>query len=793
MRLIIGLTEHIGDIVACEPVSRYLRDKYPDAQIDWAVFDKYRELIDTNPYIDETITVGCLTDWIKITKHAAYDEVIDLHVNYRVCPHCNIPLIKEHGNPFVNVYQWFDYGALLEAFSQGAGLPRISGQPKLYLNDEHIQAVNILNLKNDYFVIHRKSNDFRKDYIDEYWLRIVEVIIAETGMIAVEIGTLGEEVISPLGDRVIDLRDKTSILQSAEVIRRSKFFIGVDSGPAHMANALFVPGIVLLGKYHVFRRYNPFTGFYASTSPCVKIVRNELGPVRELALNDIIESVRYVISNLECKNTPAHDMSANNIVVGQPKNDSGSNYILPNYNVDIDFRQDIYEQTSHNSVSGEPRIFAFYLPQFHPIAENNKGHRPGFTEWDNVIASKPLFRGHYQPRTPGELGYYDLRSIEVMRDQVRLANDHGISGFCFYYYYFQGRRLLHTPIDNYIASDIKAPFFFLWANENWTRRWDGGDNELIVSQNHSDEDDLVFIRGLLKTFSDDRYVKIDGMPILMIYKTHLFPNIRRSTDLWRNEVVKHGFAGLYIIKVDDWTTEPTIPQYDGCDASYEIPSNVVPTWCEIKDFSSYDIVDDFQGRIVDYRSFASFHIGRPEPAYKRFRTVMAPWDNTPRYGTKAMVHVNHDNDSYKLWMTSVLLSTYERFQEQERIVFLHSWNEWCEGTYVEPDGQTGRRRLEETREALADVRALLKRKHLPGTLKEDAIHYRVLKSREEGALRIILNQASDLANLRGNINRVQGEYHAFMESIYASKSWRLTKPLRFFMRNIKLMSRKINE
>jgi ADP-heptose:LPS heptosyltransferase len=456
MRLIVGLTEHIGDIVACEPVSRYLRQTYPDAKIDWAVFDKYRELIDTNPYIDGTVSIDCLTDWIKLYKHGAYDKVIDLHVNYRVCPHCNIPLIKAHGNPFVNVYQWFDYGALLEAFSQGAGLPRISGQPKLYLNDEHIKAVDLLTLEEDYFVIHRTSNDPRKDYIDQYWLKLIDIIIAETGLTAIEIGTLGEDIISPLGDRVIDLRDKTSILQSAEIIRRSKFFIGVDSGPAHMANALYVPGIILLGQYHVFRRYNPFTGFYASNSPCVKIVRNELGPVRELPLNNIIEATRYVISNLNCTQTPAHDLSAYDIVVDQLIYDSGSNY--QHRNSEIDFSPEVYKQTAYNAIPGEPRIFAFYLPQFHPIAENNKGHRPGFTEWDNVIASKPLFRGHNQPRRPGELGYYDLRSVEVMRDQIRLANDHGISGFCFYYYYFQGHKLLHTPIDNYIKSDIKAPF-----------------------------------------------------------------------------------------------------------------------------------------------------------------------------------------------------------------------------------------------------------------------------------------------------------------------------------------------
>jgi len=792
MKIIIGLTEHIGDIIACEPVVRYLREKHPKAHISWVVFAAYRELIDTNPQIDETVVVDCLTDWMKLSKHGAFDLIVDLHVNYRVCPHCRIPLVKERGNPFVNIYEWFDYGALLESFSQGAGLPKLSGQPKLYLTQEHRDPVEKLGLPENYFVIHRQSNDFDKDWGAENWPELVKTISHETGLRAVDIGMQRDGLPSPLGDLVIDLLSKTPLLQTAEVIRRAKFFVGVDSGPAHMANALQVPGIVLLGKYNVFRQYNPYTGFYASKSPRVRLVRNILGPARELPLHDVVEATRYV----------AGVVLAPEAVAPEPVSDAIA--ILPSDPVRDNLPTVAQLQKNHapdtsgapghvaGALPDEARIFAFYLSQFHPIAENNYGHRPGFTEWDNVIKSKPLFRGHDQPRIPGELGYYDLRSIDVMREQVRLAQEHGVTGFCFYYYYFQGRRLLQTPVDNYIKSDIKAPFFFLWANENWSRRWDGGDKEIIIAQNHNDEDDLSFIRGLLDVFADERYVKIDGKPILMIYKTHLFPDIRRSTDLWRDEVVKHGFPDLFLVMVDDWTSDPPVPREMGFDASYEIPSNIVQEECLIKDHEALDVVEGFTGRIVDYQKFASYHMGRPTPIYKRFRTVMAPWDNTSRYGSTAMVQINHQNDSYKLWLTNALLSTYENFPAQERIVFLHSWNEWCEGTYVEPDGKTGRRLLEETRQAVADVRTLISQGLTGKSLLDQAKLYRALQYKEEGALRTFqaLRQQNmyiyrDLGTLHSRIEeRARAEREAIYASVYASTSWRVTKPLRVLSRVI---------
>ncbi|EQD70903.1 glycosyl transferase family 9, partial [mine drainage metagenome] len=235
MKILVGLIEHLGDIVACEPVVRYLKMEHKNALLSWAVSEPYRELIDSNPYIDETVIIGCLTEWINYAKTSKYDYIIDLHVNYRICQQCNIPLFKTAGNPFVNAWEWFDYGSLLEAFSVGAGLPRLSAQPRVYLSQNHIDAVNKLGLGSEYVVINRDSNDKNKDWLNKNWDYIIKKIINDFGLSVVEVGTDVNSKITKylFNDKsYINLKSKTTILECAEVIRRSCLFIGIDSGPA---------------------------------------------------------------------------------------------------------------------------------------------------------------------------------------------------------------------------------------------------------------------------------------------------------------------------------------------------------------------------------------------------------------------------------------------------------------------------------------------------------------------------------------------------------------------------------
>ena len=245
-------------------------------------------------------------------------------------------------------------------------------------------------------------------------------------------------------------------------------------------------------------------------------------------------------------------------------------------------------------------------PQFHPAGENDWAHGAGFTEWHNVIKAQPLFRGHYQPRVPGELGFYDLRAEEVLHRQAELAKEHKISGFCFYYYYFHGRKLLFTPIQNFLRSKIDMPFMILWANENWSKRWDGGNQEVIIEQRHSWEDDIAFLRELVPLFHDKRYVTVGDRPILLVYKAHLFPDIRVTVERWREEITRHGFPDLYLVMADDWVSDPDHPRHLGFDASYEIPSNLIPPNVLVEDAEALDLRDDFTGQIVDYAKFRAF-------------------------------------------------------------------------------------------------------------------------------------------------------------------------------------------
>ncbi len=809
MRILIGLIEHLGDIVACEPVTRHLKAEHPSASLSWVVLPRYRELVDTNPQIDTVVVVECLTDWIKLTRHGDYDKIVDLHVNYRVCEHCRIPLYKTSGNPLITVWEAFEYGSILEAFSLGAGLPKLSGQPQVYIRETHVanvdRLIDRLKLGDRFCVIHRTSNSIEKDWREPNWRRLIEWLIHDEDLTVVEVGA-GPPAAGPVSyePRHVSLYNATAILEDAEIIRRASVFIGVDSGPAHLANAVKTPGVILLGRIGTYRQYSPFSGYYASSDPGVKLVRNLTGPAAEIAVNEVVEAVKYVLQasqrapehldSAAFQHKPATAGEAGNIgclgaLVGKDGRDCGLRSAVADAGTGS---KPTVSRNGSDDATTFPRVLAFYLPQFHPIPENDHAHGMGFTEWHNVIAAKPLFRGHYQPRLPGELGFYDLRAPDVVHEQTRLAGDYGISGFCFYYYYFNGKRLLYTPISNYIKSSTKMPFCFLWANENWTKRWDGGNQEVIIRQEHSAIDDLNFIRQLVPVFTDDRYIKINGKPLLLIYKISLFPDILQTTEIWRREIERAGFPGLYLVMVDDWGPIDH-PRVYGFDASYEIPSNLIHEEVCLPN-REYDVVDDFVGKIVDYRRFASFHLGRPAPTYKRFRTVMLPWDNTARYRNRAIVHINTDNDSYKTWLTTALIDSYSRFLPEERIVFIHSWNEWCEGTYLEPDGRSGRRFLEETRQAVSGARQVIDLiKDFRVTPEAALLLERVSLAKEEGLARVAKIARDSSAWALGEAGRLRAELEAVratLDAVHESTSWRITAPLRWV--KLRLLSRQLS-
>jgi hypothetical protein len=495
------------------------------------------------------------------------------------------------------------------------------------------------------------------------------------------------------------LINKTSILECAEIIKRSRLFLGVDSGPAHLANAVHTKGVVLLGALGNFKSYNPFSGGYGEHQTNVKLVRNPLGPVAEIPLHQVREAVEQSLINADVGRSPDNSKIVTLSKQGHLKEDIGR------------------EGRTMDSTPGAsppnpayPKVLAFYLPQFHPIPENDAAWGKGFTEWTNVTKARPLFQGHYQPRLPGELGFYDLRVPETIEKQVSLAIDHGISGFCFYYYYFQGIKFLYKPIDIFLSSAFNVPFCFLWANENWTKRWDGGEDEIILRQQHSADDNINFIRGLIPIFRKDSYIKINERPVLLIYKTHLIPNIKVAAEQWRNIVQLEGFKGIYLVHVDDWLGVNAIhPREIDFDAAYEIPGNLIPPEVKIRDVGAFRFLEPFYGSLVDYEKFAQLHMHRPFPEYKRYRTVMLPWDNTPRYENRAIIHLDSNpmGEAYKKWLLNAYVDTYRHYEGDERIMFIHSWNEWCEGTNLEPDQKNGRKYLEITKETIESAKQII--------------------------------------------------------------------------------------
>ena len=284
----INLIEHFGDIVACEPVSRYVRQKHPGAYIVWSVRKPYRELIDNNPHVDKTLVVHCLTEWIHLAKSGVFDEIIDLHIQGRVCRTCRIPLKKSKGNMEITLENYFDFGSILSAFGQSAGLPALDEQPKVYIPQSVIRRVDICHLPDRFIVIHCSSNEACKDWLPSKWQDLAERTIDNWQLSVVEVGLVPalNNITSP---KYIDLCGKLSILETAEVIRRSRLFIGVDSGPAQLANAVGTFGIVLLGHYRAFRRYMPYSGNYTNGSKAELI--HEDGQVANITVERVYQAV----------------------------------------------------------------------------------------------------------------------------------------------------------------------------------------------------------------------------------------------------------------------------------------------------------------------------------------------------------------------------------------------------------------------------------------------------------------------------------------------------------------------
>jgi hypothetical protein len=351
---------------------------------------------------------------------------------------------------------------------------------------------------------------------------------------------------------------------------------------------------------------------------------------------------------------------------------------------------------------GNPQVLAFYLPQFHQVAENDAWHGTGFTEWTVVARSKPLYPGHRQPELPGELGFYDLRVPEVRFRQAQLAREHGVTGFLYYHYWFGGRRMLGRPFDEVLRSgQPDFPFALCWANESWYRRWQGSVDEMLMEQVFSDDDDVAHIRWLIECFEDPRYIRVEGRPLLAVYRAQHLPDPRRTVELWRSECERAGVAPPWLVmfetEEDDRFADPALR---GFDASAEFVPHQLASLIRSK---PRIFGPDRSNRLFEYDEVAAAYMNRPGVGWPRYPCVATGWDNAPRRQEgEALILHGSTPEGYGRWLAEAARRQKES-SGGHGIVFVNAWNEWAEGAHLEPDDLWGRAYLETTREVLGEV------------------------------------------------------------------------------------------
>lgn len=347
------------------------------------------------------------------------------------------------------------------------------------------------------------------------------------------------------------------------------------------------------------------------------------------------------------------------------------------------------------------KVLAFYFPQYHPFPENDKFWGKGFTEWNNVVKARPLFEGHNQPNLPGELGFYDLRVKDVMRRQMELAKNHGIYGFCLHHYWFSGKPVMRVPYNNILSDQsLDLPFCLHWANEPWTVRWDGCLGKgVLLEQKHTPEDDIAFIKDIEPALKDKRYIRIDGRPLLIVYRPSLFFDMKSTIKRWNDYCVGVGIGKLYLAMMQTCFDEITNPAHYDCDAAIEYPPH---NFHLEKINDKIRFFDDFKGNVFDYAQFRDFALSKEKPDYTLFRGVVPSWDCTPRRKTPD-IFANSSPALYQKWLSSMCEYTIKNNKKNERLVFINAWNEWGEGAYLEPDMRYGYANLNATERAINDL------------------------------------------------------------------------------------------
>jgi Glycosyltransferase WbsX len=355
------------------------------------------------------------------------------------------------------------------------------------------------------------------------------------------------------------------------------------------------------------------------------------------------------------------------------------------------------------------RAIGIVLPQFHAIPENDAWWGKGFTEWTNTKKIKPLYNNHYQPHTPHEsIGYYDLSTLAGMQQQINNAKQYGLSGLCYYHYWFNEKRLLEKPTEILLENkNLQMPFMLCWANENWSRVWDGRSKNILMEQKYSIQDDEIHMHYLCKKyFTDERYIKINNAPVFGLYRHQLLPNLSKTIEVWHSIAKEYGFNGLYLIAVENQFDVPQNPQQLGFNANLQFP----PHFKELRDityknlwmkltrklFSKYKFKS-----IIQYKTVVEYYKKLAMPNYPFYPGVVPSWDNSARRNDLQNSYIieNSTPDLYEAF----LKNTCEKFNpisDEENFIFINAVNEWAEGNHLEPCEKWGYKYYEATKKVL---------------------------------------------------------------------------------------------
>jgi hypothetical protein len=352
-------------------------------------------------------------------------------------------------------------------------------------------------------------------------------------------------------------------------------------------------------------------------------------------------------------------------------------------------------------------LLAFYLPQYHPIPENDAWWGEGFTEWTNTSKAKPLFPGHFQPNLPGDLGYYDLRSPEAREAQANLACDAGLGGFIYWHYWFgNGKQLLERPFNEVVESGKPDfPFCLAWANQSWTGIWHGLQNKTLIEQTYPGrEDHIAHFHSLLKAFRDPRYIKLDNKPVFFVYEPATFPELKAFTALWNQLAIENGFSGIYFIGINHLKWDYRKDGFN--EMTVYMAGHYVDTYQEnifrsLKNSFKRHIISRYP-MVIKYKNIVKTYRFDKFPNRDFIPCILPNWDNTPRSKHRGMVFQGSTPDLFRQHLKSAIKFVLQN-NRKHNLLIIKSWNEWAEGNYLEPDVRWGRQYLDAIKDTLREI------------------------------------------------------------------------------------------